>query len=75
MDGNVYMIKGVTFDKEQHMMMKDLMDGGNMFLTQVNFWPTGLREEMRPTAQQLFVDSNVDNFVAAFGDAIDKIYS
>lgn len=74
-DGNVNMIKGVTFDKEQHMMMKDLMDGGNMFLTQVNFWPTGLREEMRPAAQQLFVDSNVDNFVAAFGDAIDKIYS
>ena len=74
-DGNVNMIKGVTFDKEQHMMMKDLMDWGNMFLTQVNFWPTGLREEMRPAAQQLFVDSNVDNFVAAFGDAIDKIYS
>lgn len=73
-DGNVNMIKGVVFDKEQHMYMKDLMDDGQMFLTQVNFWPNGLREEMRPAAQQLFVDGNVDNFVSAFGEAIMKLY-
>lgn len=73
-DGNVNMIKGVVFDKTQHLMMKDLMDQGKMFLTQVNFWPNGLREEMRPAAQRLFVDSNVDDFVTAFGDAIDKLY-
>lgn len=73
-DGNVSMIKGVVYDKEQHMDMKKLMDDGKMFLTQINFWPAGLREEVRPAAQQLFVDSDVDAFVAAFGDAIDKIY-
>ncbi|MEG0854141.1 MAG: extracellular solute-binding protein [Angelakisella sp.] len=74
-DGNVNMIKGVNYDKEPHMYMKGLMDKGQMFLTQVNFWPNGLREEMRAPAQQLFVDSNVDNFVKAFGDAIVKLYN
>jgi raffinose/stachyose/melibiose transport system substrate-binding protein len=73
-DGNVNMIKGVVFDKQPHMMMKDLMDRGSMFLTQVNFWPTGLREEMRPASQQIFMDGNVNNFVAAFGEAIQKKY-
>lgn len=73
-DGNVNMIKGVVYDKQPHLMMKDLMDRGNMFLTQVNFWPTGLREEMRPASQQIFVDSNVDNFVTAFGEAIQRKY-
>lgn len=74
-DGNVNMIKGVVYDKDQHMTMKDLMDKGDMFLTQVNFWPTGLREEVRPASQQLFVDSDVNAFVTAFGEAIDKLYS
>lgn len=74
-DGNVSMVKGVVYDKEEHMDMKNLMDNGQMFLTQVNFWPTGLREEMRPAAQQLFVDGNIDNFVFAFGEAIMKLYN
>ena len=74
-DGNVNMIKGVNYDKAEHMAMKDLMDKGQMFLTQVNFWPTGLREEMRPAGQQLYVDRNIDNFVKAFGDAIMKLYN
>lgn len=74
-DGNVNMIKGVEYDKAQHMQMKELMDEGKMFLTQVNFWPTGLREEMRPAAQQLYVDQNVDGFVTAFGEAIAKLYN
>jgi len=74
-DGNVNMIKGVVFDKDEHMYMKELMDQGNMFLTQVNFWPTGLREEMRIPAQQLFIDGDIDAFVQAFGEAIDKLYN
>ncbi|MDR2185379.1 MAG: extracellular solute-binding protein [Treponema sp.] len=73
-DGNVNMIKGVVYDKQPHMTMKGLMDKGDMFLTQVNFWPTGLREEMRPASQQIFMDGSVDNFVAAFGEAIRKKY-
>lgn len=75
LDGNVNMIKGVNYDKAQHMYMKELMDKGQMFLTQVNFWPTGLREEMRPAGQQLYVDKNIDSFVTAFGDAIKKLYN
>lgn len=74
-DGNVNMIKGVEYDKAQHMYMKELMDEGKMFLTQVNFWPTGLREEMRTHAQQLYVDGDIDAFVAGFADAINKIYN
>lgn len=74
-DGNVNMIKGVEYDKAPHMHMKELMDAGKMFLTQVNFWPTGLREEMRPAAQQLYVDQNIDSFVAAFGQAIMNLYN
>lgn len=74
-DGNINMIKGVVYDKEEHMDMKALVDNGQMFLTQVNFWPNGLREELRPAAQQLFVDKNIDNFVSAFGEAIMKLYN
>lgn len=74
-DGNVNMVKGVVFDKDQHMEMKELMDGGQMFLTQVNFWPTGLREEMRQPAQQLFIDGDIDAFVEAFGDVIMRLYN
>lgn len=73
-DGNVNMIKGVVFDKTQHQMMKDLMDKGDMFLTQVNFWPTGLREAVRPASQQIFVDNDVDAYVQAFGAAINELY-
>ncbi|HPF88570.1 MAG TPA: extracellular solute-binding protein [Candidatus Limiplasma sp.] len=75
LDGNVNMIKGVTYDKAQHMYMKELMDEGKMFLTQVNFWPTGLREEMRAPGQQLYVDGDIDEFVQAFGAAIMKLYN
>ncbi len=75
LDGNVNMIKGVTYDKAQHMYMKELMDNGQMFLTQVNFWPTGLREEMRAPGQQLYVDGDIDAFVQAFGAAIMKLYN
>ena len=74
-DGNVNMIKGVTYDKAQHMYMKELMDQGDMFLTQVNFWPTGLREEMRAPGQQLYVDGDIDAFAEAFGAAIVKLYN
>lgn len=74
-DGNVNMINGVTYDKEQHMDMKNLMDEGQMFLTQVNFWPTGLREELRQPAQQLYIDQDIDAFVASFGVAIDNLYN
>ncbi len=74
LDGNVNFIEGVEFNKEEHMYMKELMDEGNMFLTQVNFWPNGLREEMRPASQQIFLDSEVDSFVQSFGSAIDKLY-
>ena len=75
LDGNVNMVKGVVFDKEPHMYMKEMMDAGKMFITQINFWPTGLREEMRPAGKQLYVEENIDNFVKAFGEAIMKLYN
>ncbi len=74
-DGNVNMIKGVEYDKAEHMYAKSFMDNGQMFLTQVNFWPTGLREELRPTAQQIFADNDVDNFVTSFGEVIKRVYN
>ncbi len=75
LDGNVNMVNGVVYDKQPHLYMKELMDAGQMFITQINFWPTGLREEMRPAAQQLYVDGNIDNFIKAFGDAIMRLYN
>lgn len=74
-DGNISMIKGVEYDKEPIMDMKELMDNDQMFLTQGNFWPSGLREEMHAGAQQLFADLDVDAFVSSFGEAIQKKYS
>lgn len=74
-DGNVNMVKGVVFDKDEHMYAKSFMDNGQMFLTQVNFWPTGLREELRPTSQQIFVDNDVDSFVKSFGEVITRVYN
>lgn len=74
-DGNVNMIKGVVYDKEQHMQMKDLMDQGQMFLTQVNFWPAGFRAEMSAPAQMLFVDQDIEVFEEYFAEAIDMYYN
>lgn len=74
-DGNVSLIEGVEYNVEQHKDMKTAVDSGNIFLTAVNFWPDGLREEIRPYCQQYLGDGDKEAFFEGAQDAIVTIYS
>ena len=74
-DGNVSLIEGVEYNVEQHKDMKTAVDSGNIFLTAVNFWPDGLREEIRPYCQQYLGDGDKEAFFEEAQDAIVTIYS
>ncbi len=74
-DGNVSLIEGVTYDIPQHQGMLEAVDSGNVFVTAVNFWPDGLREEIRPYCQVYLQDQNRDAFFADAQTAIENIYN
>lgn len=67
-------IKGVVYNVEPHAGMLDYLSAGDIYVTAINFWPTGLREELRTPVQQLLMDGKVDAFLDAAGKAIDKFY-
>lgn len=74
-DGNVSTIEGVTYDIPEHQVILDEVNKGNIFLTAVNFWPTGLREEIRPYCQQFLSDMDEETFYGSAQDAITMIYA
>lgn len=74
-DGNVSTIEGVTYDIPEHQVMLDEVNNGNIFLTAVNFWPTGLREEIRPYCQQFLSDLDEATFYESAQEAITTIYA
>lgn len=73
-DGNVSLIDGVEYKVSEHQEIKAAVDSGNVFLTAVNFWPNGLREEIRPYCQQFLGDGNRSAFLDSAGKAISTIY-
>ncbi|MCI8615739.1 MAG: extracellular solute-binding protein [Lachnospiraceae bacterium] len=74
-DGNVSTIEGVEYSIPQHANMKTAVDEGNIFLTAVNFWPTGLREEIRDGCQMFLGDLDRDAFFESSQEAIETIYA
>ena len=74
-DGNVSLIEGVTYDIPEHQGMLDAVNSGNVFVTAVNFWPNGLREEIRPYCQVYLQDQDRDAFFADAQTAIESIYN
>lgn len=74
-EGTPNMIKGVNYNVPQHKYITTFMDSGDMFLTAVNFWPAGLREDLRNPAQILIMDGDKDAFIQACGPIIDQYYN
>lgn len=74
-DGNVSTIEGVEYNIPEHANMKTAVDEGNIFLTAVNFWPNGLREEIRDGCQLFLGDGDRDAFFDSCQEAIETIYS
>ena len=68
-------VKGVQYNVIPHAKMLEYLANGDIYVTAINFWPTGLREEIRTPVQQLLMDSDVDTFLASIDKAIDSYYS
>lgn len=75
-DGNINMIKGVAYDKEQLMDCYDVVMSGNGFVTVGNTWPTwDLRTDLAAAAQGYVGDEDLDAFLEACEEAIDLYYN
>lgn len=73
-DGNVSLIQGVNYKVAEHETMKNAVDKGTVYLTAVNYWPNGLREEIRPYCQQFLSDKNRNSFLDNAGKSIKGIF-
>lgn len=67
-------IKGVQYNEAPHAKMLEYLNRGDIYVTAINFWPTGLREEIRTPVQQLLMDGKIDAFLNSMAKAIDKYY-
>lgn len=74
-EGTPNMVKGVKYNVVQHARIAASMGSGDMFLTAVNLWPTGLREELRTPVQQLIMDGDEAAFLKAAGASIVQYYN
>ena len=75
-DGNISMIKGVSYDKAQLMDVYNVVMEGNSFNTIGNRWPSwDLRGEIAACAQGYFEDEDLDAFLEGCATAIDEIYN
>lgn len=68
-EGTPTVIKGVNYNIEALKDMKAKMSDEKTFLTLVNFWPAGMRNEWAIPMQQLLTDSDVESFL----DETDRI--
>jgi raffinose/stachyose/melibiose transport system substrate-binding protein len=69
-------IKGVNYNVVPFKSIVDnYLNKGKIFLTPVNIWPNGLRDQLKVPAQQLYIDKNVDAFLASCGKIIKDYYN
>lgn len=74
-DGNINMVKGVAYDKEQLMSVYDQVMAGNIFLTQINRWPSSsIRSDIGAATQGLFMDGDKEAFLDAALTSIETYY-
>ena len=69
------MVKGVEYHVEPFAKMFKTLQDGDIFLTAVNFWPSGLRDQLVIPAQRLFLDSNIDSFLSSCDSIIKDYYN
>lgn len=75
-DGNINMIKGVSYDKKQLMDVYNLVMQGDSFGTIGNNWPTwDIRADIAAAAQGYMDDEDLDTYLSACQDAIDTYYN
>lgn len=76
-DGNINMIKGVTYDKAEYMDVYNLVMDGKMSLTQINLWQEGvnMRTAIAAAVQTLYMDEDVEAFYQMVNDAILENYA
>ena len=72
-DGNINMTKGVVYDKEQLMDVRNSVMAGNMSVTQINQWGANgvlIRQDLGAAIQGLFDDQDLDAYYEACAAAI-----
>lgn len=72
-DGNINMIKGVTYDKTQLMDVYNTVMSGDMSITQINRWGTNgssLRSDLGAALQNLYMEEDVKAFQEECKEAI-----
>jgi raffinose/stachyose/melibiose transport system substrate-binding protein len=75
MEKSPNIVKGVQYNVVPHARMLDYLAAGDIYVTAINFWPTGLREEIRTPVQLLLMNGNVDAFLTSVGNAINRYYN
>lgn len=74
-EGTPTVIKGVDYRIEALKGMKEKMGSGKNFLTLVNFWPAGMRNEWAIPMQQMLIDKDVDKFLDETDKIVKQYYS
>lgn len=74
-EGTPTVIKGVDYKIEALKGMKEKMGSSKNFLTLVNFWPAGMRNEWAIPMQQMLIDKDVDKFLDETDKIVKQYYS
>ena len=75
-DGNINMIKGVTYDREPYMDVYNTVMAGDMSLTQINLWQQGVnvRSGICAAIQNFYMDEDYEAFYQTCYDTIIENY-
>ena len=75
-DGNINMIKGVTYDREPYMDVYNTVMAGDMSLTQINLWTQGVnvRSGIAAAMQNFYMDEDYEAFYQTCYDVIIENY-
>lgn len=75
-DGNINMIKGVTYDREPYMDVYNTVMAGDMSLTQINLWQQGvnIRSGIAAAIQNFYMDEDYEAFYQTCYDTIIENY-
>ena len=75
-DGNINMIKGVVYDRDEYMDVYKLVTEGKTSLTQINLWTQGtnVRTGLAAALQDLWADEDLEAYYQACYDTIIENY-
>lgn len=74
-EGTPTVVKGVDYKMAPLKAMKEQMSSDKSFLTLVNFWPAGMRNEWAIPMQQMLTDKDVDKFLEETDKIVKQYYS